>query len=250
MILLVFTGYVWSNRTNDHDLSVVTRGEIEPWPRPSSKNAGASFNLTRTIGVEWTFQMRQIVSTLDCVGRYLILVSPRLYINRSFRSKGSLSSLSRQYSLKPSLCISLRGTRTAKIEADRKRKKASISAADRTKKEKHKKKAKMSSSNRPGGEVRASHILIKHQGSRRKASWKDPEGRVIQNTTKESAICQLKALRDDILSRKAKFEDVASRFSDCSSAKRGGDLGQCYFFLSFALELLWGRSAEQTIFFS
>ncbi|XP_015581824.2 peptidyl-prolyl cis-trans isomerase Pin1 [Ricinus communis] len=74
-------------------------------------------------------------------------------------------------------------------------------------------------------QVRASHILIKHQGSRRKASWKDPEGRVIQNTTRESAVSQLKAFREDIVSGKAKFEDIASRFSDCSSAKRGGDLG-------------------------
>ncbi|XP_020202712.1 peptidyl-prolyl cis-trans isomerase Pin1 [Cajanus cajan] len=76
-----------------------------------------------------------------------------------------------------------------------------------------------------GGEVRASHILIKHQGSRRKASWKDPEGSIIKSTTKESAVSQLNALRDDIVSGKASFEDLASRFSDCSSAKRGGDLG-------------------------
>ncbi|XP_052191829.1 peptidyl-prolyl cis-trans isomerase Pin1-like [Diospyros lotus] len=75
------------------------------------------------------------------------------------------------------------------------------------------------------GKVRASHILIKHQGSRRKASWKDPEGSVISATTRDAAAAQLRALRDDILSGKAKFEDVASRFSDCSSAKRGGDLG-------------------------
>ncbi|XP_074304094.1 peptidyl-prolyl cis-trans isomerase Pin1 [Silene latifolia] len=73
--------------------------------------------------------------------------------------------------------------------------------------------------------VRASHILIKHQGSRRKASWKDPEGRVINNTTKDSAVSQLKAIRDDIISGKSKFSDVASTVSDCSSAKRGGDLG-------------------------
>ncbi|KAF2312373.1 hypothetical protein GH714_034423 [Hevea brasiliensis] len=73
--------------------------------------------------------------------------------------------------------------------------------------------------------VRASHILIKHEGSRRKASWKDPEGRVIKNTTRDSAVSQLQLFRDDIVSGKAKFEDIASRFSDCSSAKRGGDLG-------------------------
>ncbi|KAJ6915835.1 hypothetical protein NC652_018481 [Populus alba x Populus x berolinensis] len=77
-----------------------------------------------------------------------------------------------------------------------------------------------------GTQVRASHILIKHEGSRRKASWKDPEGRVIKNTTRDSAISQLKAIREDIVSGKAKFEDVASRISDCSSAKRGGDLGK------------------------
>lgn len=76
-----------------------------------------------------------------------------------------------------------------------------------------------------GTQVRASHILIKHEGSRRKASWKDPEGRVIKNTTRDSAISELKAIREDIVCGKAKFEDVASRISDCSSAKRGGDLG-------------------------
>ncbi|KAL6993449.1 Peptidyl-prolyl cis-trans isomerase NIMA-interacting protein 1 [Sarracenia purpurea var. burkii] len=117
-----------------------------------------------------------------------------------------------------SLSFSLSLT-TVKIESDRKRKKSStISLADRT--EKNKKKTKMSSD-----KVRASHILIKHEGSRRKASWKDPEGRVILNTTREAAVSQLKALREDIASGKAKFEDVAARYSDCSSAKRGGDLG-------------------------
>ncbi|KAK9108980.1 hypothetical protein Sjap_017040 [Stephania japonica] len=83
----------------------------------------------------------------------------------------------------------------------------------------------MSSSSSSANQVKASHVLIKHQGSRRKASWKDPEGRIISNTTKESAISQLKAFRDQIANGDAKFEDIASRYSDCSSAKRGGDLG-------------------------
>lgn len=117
--------------------------------------------------------------------------------------------------------------KTEKIEssARKKRKEGSIDRdreGDRTRdKDKHKKSKKMATKQ----QVRASHILIKHQGSRRKASWKDPEGRVILNTTKESAISQLKSLRDDILSGKANFDDVASTISDCSSAKRGGDLG-------------------------
>lgn len=84
------------------------------------------------------------------------------------------------------------------------------------------KKTKMSSSN----QVRASHILIKHQGSRRKASWKDPDGLVISNTTRDAAVTQLKSLREDIVSGKSTFDQVATRVSDCSSAKRGGDLGQ------------------------
>ncbi|MBA0749104.1 hypothetical protein Gogos_003065, partial [Gossypium gossypioides] len=131
-------------------------------------------------------------------------------------------------------------SKAAKIDSDRKRKKSSISSADRTAakggdqhKDKapssstnhhhhHKKKSKMSSSS-PPNQVRASHILIKHRGSRRKASWKDPEGRVISNTTRDAAVSQLKALRDDIASGNAKFGEVASRHSDCSSAKRGGD---------------------------
>lgn len=116
----------------------------------------------------------------------------------------------------------------SKIDSDRKRKKSasSISSADRTVKEKRSssKKNKMSSS-AAAGQVRASHILIKHQGSRRPASWKDPEGRIIKNTTRDSAVSQLTVIRDDILSGKSKFEDVATRISDCSSAKRGGDLG-------------------------
>ncbi|XP_078440536.1 peptidylprolyl cis/trans isomerase, NIMA-interacting 1 [Wolffia australiana] len=74
-------------------------------------------------------------------------------------------------------------------------------------------------------QVRASHILIKHEGSRRKASWKDPEGVRIRSTSRESAAAQLKSLQEQIISGAARFEDVAVRFSDCSSAKRGGDLG-------------------------
>ncbi|KAG8064188.1 hypothetical protein GUJ93_ZPchr0004g38994 [Zizania palustris] len=73
--------------------------------------------------------------------------------------------------------------------------------------------------------VRASHILIKHEGSRRKASWKDPDGRVISATTRTDAAARLTELRGQILSGRANFADLAARHSDCSSARRGGDLG-------------------------
>ncbi|KAJ0969145.1 hypothetical protein J5N97_022022 [Dioscorea zingiberensis] len=36
---------------------------------------------------------------------------------------------------------------------------------------------------------------------------------------------QLRSLRDYIVSGKVRFQGVASRYSDCSSAKRGDDLG-------------------------
>nr|VDD61053.1 unnamed protein product [Brassica oleracea] len=119
-------------------------------------------------------------------------------------------------------------------DSDRKRKKDSVSSTDQPLEEKPKdkradhhhikhcnKKSKMASRD----QVKASHILIKHQGSRRKASWKDPEGKIIMTTTREAAVEQLKSIREDIVSGKATFEDVAARVSDCSSAKRGGDQG-------------------------
>lgn len=76
--------------------------------------------------------------------------------------------------------------------------------------------------------MRASHILIKHEGSRRKASWRDPEGVAISATTRDDAADLVRALRDQIVSGDRKFEDIAAENSDCSSAKRGGDLGQCF----------------------
>jgi NIMA-interacting peptidyl-prolyl cis-trans isomerase 1 len=76
-----------------------------------------------------------------------------------------------------------------------------------------------------GDKVRASHLLVKHQGSRRPASWKDPEGRVIRKTTRDEAVAKLQQFRSDIESGKATLPDLAKHNSDCSSAKRGGELG-------------------------
>ena len=43
--------------------------------------------------------------------------------------------------------------------------------------------------------------------------------------SKEEAIAELTAIRADIVSGRAKFEDIARGRSDCSSASKGGDLG-------------------------
>merc|ERR1712072_1073641 len=69
--------------------------------------------------------------------------------------------------------------------------------------------------------VRGSHLLVKHKDSRRPASWRqDPITR-----TKEEALQLLAGYRARIVAKEATFEELASEFSDCSSAKKGGDLG-------------------------
>jgi len=70
-------------------------------------------------------------------------------------------------------------------------------------------------------EVQCSHLLVKHSGSRRPASWR------CDNITisKEEALVQLNAFNQQIQSGEKTFEELAAQFSDCSSAKRGGDLG-------------------------
>eukprot|EP00088_Acartia_fossae_P037041 TRINITY_DN38238_c0_g1_i1.p1 TRINITY_DN38238_c0_g1~~TRINITY_DN38238_c0_g1_i1.p1 ORF type:complete len:163 (-),score=22.11 TRINITY_DN38238_c0_g1_i1:153-614(-) len=70
-------------------------------------------------------------------------------------------------------------------------------------------------------QVRASHLLVKHRGSRRPSSWRE------ENITrsKEEALQILRGYMNQIKNKEATFEELASRFSDCSSAKKGGDLG-------------------------
>ncbi|CBJ33035.1 hypothetical protein Esi_0410_0006 [Ectocarpus siliculosus] len=73
-------------------------------------------------------------------------------------------------------------------------------------------------------EVTARHILVKHKGSRRPASWQDPAGASIKQRTQAQAASILQGLRSGIKSQED-FSKVATARSDCSSAKRGGDLG-------------------------
>ncbi|KAE8783587.1 Peptidyl-prolyl cis-trans isomerase 1 [Hordeum vulgare] len=84
----------------------------------------------------------------------------------------------------------------------------------------------MASARSASGEetVHASHILIKHEGSRRKAFWKDPEGQVISATTCADAAACLGELRAQFLAGRASFADLAAQHSDCSSARCNVDL--------------------------
>jgi len=74
-------------------------------------------------------------------------------------------------------------------------------------------------------QIRASHLLIKHSGSRRQSSWKDPEGVQIKARSKQQAIEKLQQLRQQIVDGKATLATLATTESDCSSAQKGGDLG-------------------------
>ena len=82
-----------------------------------------------------------------------------------------------------------------------------------------------SSSSKPD-QVRALHTLKKHRGSRRPASWrrsKITEEKAIADL--EELIAILKDSEDDPKELRATFEELAKTESDCTSAKRGGDLG-------------------------
>lgn len=70
-------------------------------------------------------------------------------------------------------------------------------------------------------EVRASHLLVKHKGSRRPSSWREEN----ITRTKDEARQILEDYRKQIEIGDSTLEDLAQKFSDCSSAKRGGDLG-------------------------
>jgi len=69
--------------------------------------------------------------------------------------------------------------------------------------------------------VTTSHILVKHRGSRRPSSWREEK----ITRTLEEALELLKDYRSQIVNGTASFAELASQFSDCTSSKRGGDLG-------------------------
>ncbi|NXQ02623.1 PIN1 isomerase, partial [Vidua macroura] len=68
------------------------------------------------------------------------------------------------------------------------------------------------------GRVRCSHLLVKHNQSRRPSSWRQERITRSKEEALERYIQKIKSGEED-------FESLASQFSDCSSAKAGGDLG-------------------------
>jgi NIMA-interacting peptidyl-prolyl cis-trans isomerase 1 len=70
------------------------------------------------------------------------------------------------------------------------------------------------------GKIRAAHLLVKHKDSRRPSSWKEPQ----ITRSKEEAFDILKEHEKRIKSGDIGLGDLATSESDCSSARKKGDL--------------------------
>ncbi|CRG90519.1 peptidyl-prolyl cis-trans isomerase NIMA-interacting 1 [Talaromyces islandicus] len=71
------------------------------------------------------------------------------------------------------------------------------------------------------GKIRCAHLLIKHRDSRRPSSWRESN----ITRSKEEAIEILRNHEQRIRSGEVRLGDLAISESDCSSARKKGDLG-------------------------
>jgi len=79
--------------------------------------------------------------------------------------------------------------------------------------------------------IRCSHILIKHKDSAKPTSWRD-NTKIIRNRNEalklieyfRNKIIEAAQSRDSWLAMQGTFENIALKYSECSSAKSGGDL--------------------------
>nr|CAB3264888.1 peptidyl-prolyl cis-trans isomerase NIMA-interacting 4-like [Phallusia mammillata] len=70
-------------------------------------------------------------------------------------------------------------------------------------------------------QVHCFHLLVKHKDVRRPSSWRQET----ITRSKEEALQLIQDYHQQIISGKYNFQDLAQKYSDCSSYKRGGDLG-------------------------
>lgn len=68
--------------------------------------------------------------------------------------------------------------------------------------------------------IRAAHLLVKHKDSRRPSSWKEPN--ITRNQAEALQIIRSHQAR--IKAGEATLGDLAMKESDCSSARKQGDL--------------------------
>lgn len=70
------------------------------------------------------------------------------------------------------------------------------------------------------GKIRAAHLLVKHKDSRRPSSWREAE----ITRTKEEAINIIQGHEKRIQAEEVSLGDLSITESDCSSARKRGDL--------------------------
>ncbi|VUC21982.1 unnamed protein product [Clonostachys rosea] len=73
----------------------------------------------------------------------------------------------------------------------------------------------------PEGKIRAAHLLVKHRDSRRPKSWRENE----ITRSKEEAYEIIRGHEKRIKSGETALGELALTDSDCSSARKRGDLG-------------------------
>jgi len=71
------------------------------------------------------------------------------------------------------------------------------------------------------GKIRCAHLLVKHKDSRRPSSWKEAN----ITRTKEDAMEIIQGFESRIKEGSTSLADLAAAESDCSSARKRGDLG-------------------------
>ncbi|KAK4337270.1 hypothetical protein RND71_043268 [Anisodus tanguticus] len=86
--------------------------------------------------------------------------------------------------------------------------------------------------------IRCQHLLVKHCDSRRPSSWRDE----VITRTKDEAREILNGYIELIKKGESTLEELAKKYSDCSSAKHGGDLG---FFTRGAMQKAFEEAAFQ-----
>ncbi len=74
---------------------------------------------------------------------------------------------------------------------------------------------------RPEGKIRAAHLLVKHRNSRRPASWRESA----ITRSKDEAFAIIRDHEAKIRAGGATLGELATTESDCSSARKRGDLG-------------------------
>ncbi|KAK7953405.1 putative parvulin (peptidylprolyl isomerase) [Apiospora saccharicola] len=82
-------------------------------------------------------------------------------------------------------------------------------------------RASQGGAQKPADKIRAAHLLVKHRDSRRPASWRESE----ITRTKDEARSIIQGHEARIKRGEISLGELAMSESDCSSARKRGDLG-------------------------